>query len=164
LLPDYEPRRPALLFATALLRYWFDHKDLSIGQSRPVVYFGALVGIRDQLRLTKVRGSDINLAEVFQQQDVQRGRSSAQLSALDATTEGLLKGRLPEAVTVYAPADPVTVLKSIKPSWVAVDVSDAGAVAWLEPLVSYAVHAQTPVVSWGLNPLGEAIELSLIHI
>jgi len=56
--------------------------------------------------------------------------------------------RLPEVLTVYAPADPVSVLKNIKPSWAAVDVSDSGSLPWLEPLVSYAADTHTPMVCW----------------
>jgi hypothetical protein len=54
-LPDFQTYRPALLFATALIRSWYDSQNQ---QSTPtdeanhqrILYFGSTVGIRTQLQ------------------------------------------------------------------------------------------------------------------
>jgi hypothetical protein len=163
LLPDREPRRSALLFATAILRHWFDHKELSIGQSRPVVYFGSAIGIREQLGHVKLSGNKLTLADIFTQRDVSRGRSDLPRTGPGISTEDLLKSRLPEVITVYSPIDPAYLLRSIKPAWVAIDIGDSGTLPWLAPLLSYSVQASIPVVAWGSNPLSENLSIASRH-
>src|SRR5262245_39352549 len=55
-LPDFQPRRPALLFVTALLRCWQDTSPQRPTEDRKVLYFGTTVGIRDQLGQVSIQG------------------------------------------------------------------------------------------------------------
>lgn len=164
-LPDNLPHRPALMFATALIRYWYDSRPLpghtSPAVHPPVLYFGSAVGIREQLTHVRVRNSNVNLAEVFRQGDVSSrgtavGRQRSRLRA-----DGTLN--LPRVFTVYSPADPVRVLERHRPKWVAVDCGDAPDTHWLQTLLKYAREKGISVVGWGHNPLSECVELFRQH-
>lgn len=158
-LPDNLPHRPALLFATALIRYWYDSRPPS-GQSGstvhpPVLYFGSAVGIREQLAHVRVRNSNVNLAEVFRQADVGNrgtavGRQRSRLRA-DGTLD------LPRVFTIYSPADPVRILNGHRPKWVAVDCGDAPDAHWLQTMLKHAREKGIRVIGWGHNPLSECV-------
>src|SRR5690554_5463269 len=53
--PDFQPHRPAFLFATALLRYFLDTRQLNASTPHLVLYFGSHIGIREQLRRTSIQ-------------------------------------------------------------------------------------------------------------
>ncbi len=151
-LPDFQPHRPAFLFATGLIRHLLDSRSVAasiVPQGGPVLYFGPTVGIRDQLRRTSVQGLRLSLAEVFSQQDVSRGAAGIGRST---GTE-----RLPRVVTVFAPADPVAVVGAYRPCWIAVDCSDVSSLIWLRPLLEEAERQGIPVIAWGQNALSDCI-------
>jgi len=156
-LPDFQPHRPAFLFATALIRHFLDSRrqvGIATPRSGPVLYFGPSVGIREQLRRASVQGLGIDLAEVFSQQDVRRGATGI---TGRGPTQGALTENLPRVITVYSPADPIGILRAYRPCWVAVDCSDAPSMAWLQPLLKETVQQEIPVVAWGYNPLSECV-------
>jgi len=157
-LPDFQPHRPAFLFATALIRHFLDsHRQVGIASLRSdlVLYFGPNIGIREQLRRTSVQSLGLDLAKVFSQQDVCR---SATGMAGRGPTQSSWTGSLPRVITVYSPADPIGVLQAYRPCWIAVDCSDAPFLAWLQPLLKETVQRGIPVVAWGHNPLSECIK------
>jgi len=160
-LPDFQPHRPAFLFATALIRHFLDsRRQIGIATSRsgPVLYFGPTVGIREQLRRASVQGLGIDLAEVFSQQDVRRGATGI---TGHGPTQGSLTENLPRVIrviTVYSPVDPIGILRTYRPCWVAIDCSDVPSMAWLQPLLKETVEREIPVVAWGYNPLSECIK------
>ncbi len=92
-----------------------------------------------------------------------RGQNSASAKGVDTSADALLKSRLPEVVTVYAPIDPVGLLRSIRPAWVAIDLGDSGHLAWLDPLLTYCSQTSTPTVGWGCNPLSENLSVASTH-
>jgi hypothetical protein len=146
-LPDFQPHRPAFLFATAMIRHFLDSGrpvNSAMPRSRPVLYFGSTVGIRDQLRRTSVRGLGLALADVFSQADFSRG-----------TTGSGHDRSMSRVITVYAPADPVATLKAYRPSWIAVDCGDAASLIWLQPLLEETAREGIPIIAWGQNPLSE---------
>lgn len=160
-LPDMQPHRPAFLFATGLLKNWWDLRKNSFIQATeqiksvgPVLYFGSSVEIRDQLRRTTVSGLQMSLSDVFSQQDVRRGSTGIGVSYSN-THSG--DSHLPPVVTVYAPADPVAILQAYKPNWIAIDCGDVPSLNWLRPLLDEAVRCGIPIVAWGQNPLSECI-------
>lgn len=156
LQPDYRPHRAPLLFATAILRYWLDHKNAScLGERKSILYFGNNTGIREQLGLVEVsNGRRIVLSEVFEQQDVTRRGSVGHLAADVRTTYG----QLPRVRTVYSPADPASLLEQYKPCFIAVDCSDAPSLPWCEALLDHAHKRNIATIAWGQNPLGEYVE------
>jgi hypothetical protein len=156
-LPDFRPHRPALLFSTGLLRYWFDSRSRSTIQDtglRPILYFGSTVGIRDQLRKTTVAQLHMSLSEVFGQRDVSRGATGDRMAGLKSDDK---KPNLPSVITVYSPADPVTIIRAHKPSWIAVDCADVPSLNWLGSLLGEAVRFNIPIIAWGQNPLSECV-------
>lgn len=153
-LPDFHPRRAALLFATALIRCWRNTETHIPADRRRVLYFGTTIGIREQLSSVRVQGFNFNLSEVFQQHDVGR-RSSTQVTPRSNTEAGV--SSLPHVITVYSPADPVLVLKQHNPQCVAIDLDEAPRADWLPSLLEEAARRQIPVVAWGLNPLSECV-------
>ncbi len=156
-LPDFQHHRPAFLFATALIRDYLDSRRAvgpAIPRSGPVLYFGPTLGIRDQLRRTSVRGLRLNLAEVFSQQDVSRG--AADLGRSGSSAHSAAAG-VPRVVTVYAPADPVAIVRAYRPCWIAVDCGDEPSLIWLRPLLEETARQGIPAIAWGQNPLSECV-------
>jgi len=153
-LPDTQIRRPALLFATAVLRHAISGGELvqSSNARQPLLYFGSSVGIREQLASVKMRRrrQSVDLAAVFHQEDVARGAVGVQPAALAPPL-------LPRVVTVYAPADPCAVLAQYRPAWIAIDCFDDARASWFEPLVQDAARLNLPVIAWTRNPLSESI-------
>ncbi|HEY9671439.1 MAG TPA: hypothetical protein V6D11_08350 [Waterburya sp.] len=157
-LPDLQSRRPALLFATALIRYWYDSQcqqppyshDLS---NQRVLYFGSTVGIRTQLQQVTVGEIGLNLADVFRQQHTGRQTRSRKSQV---KTE-YLNSTLPEVLTIYAPVDPIAAIEQYKPQWIAVDCGNAENLSWLRPLLQGAIQHNITVIAWGQNPLSECV-------
>src|ERR1044072_6222705 len=154
ILPDTKPHRPALLFATALLRCWYDSSQDVPAKASRVLYFGTTIGIREQLAKVRIQGFRENLGEVFQQLDFGRRRAS------DITTPGISgTNRLPHVITSYAPADSVSVLRQYDPSLVAVDLDDSPKADWLAPLLEEAGSRHVPVAGSGFNLLSESVNI-----
>ena len=154
-LPDFRPHRSAFLLATALIRYFLDsyqQGDTVQPQNGPILYFGANIGIREQLCRTSIQGLGIDFAKVFSQQDIQRGATKIDAPSLEEEKNNILN-----VTTVYSPADPIEILKIASPPWIAIDCSDARSLSWLQPLLNEAVHCRIPVVAWSQNPLSECI-------
>lgn len=164
-LPDSLSHRPALLFATALIRYWYDSRSPN-GQTNPVVYppvlyFGSAVGIREQLAGVRVGNDSVNLADVFRQGDVGSGGTAVGRQKARLRAGGTLN--LPRVFTVYSPADPVKVLERHRPKWVAVDCGDVPDTHWLATLLKHARAKGIRVIGWGHNPLSECVTLFREH-
>lgn len=146
--PDFANHRPALTFATALLREWID--SLKFGSDRrPILYFGSTIGIREQLAL--VWFQNINLATVFPQQH--HGRHGM----VGASHLGTKGSNLPLVITIYAPADPAPIIEKYKPRWIAVDCGNEGKLTWLRSLLDFAVQRRIPVIAWGQNPFSSCV-------
>lgn len=153
-LPDHQPRRPSLLFATALLRCWQDIPSQTPPEHRKVLYFGTTIGIRDHLGQVSIQGFRENLSDVFQQHDVGK-RNTSGLTKRSPNTS--LAETLPRVITFYSPADPVMILRQHNPQCVAIDLDETAKASWLEPLLEEAACRQIPVVAWGMNPLSECV-------
>lgn len=152
--PDVQPRRPALLLATALLRYVVDVREWKL-TPKPVVYFGSEIGIREQLHEVQVvGGARVNLADVFTAHHLRR-------NAAAGDGGGEASGGLPHVVTAYAPIDPVGLINSVRPGWVAIDVGDAGELNWLPTLLSHCRATGIPFVAWGRNPFSATVTNTL---
>lgn len=121
-LPDFSPHRPATLLASTLLyssSYLRGKKSVqSIStDSSSILYFGTNIGIREQLAQIKIRGSSVKLTDAFRQSDVRRNGS---MRNSKSETPNLL----PQIITIYAPADPTSVLVKYNPACVAIDLDD----------------------------------------
>jgi hypothetical protein len=158
ILPDFQPHRPAFLFSTAMIRHFLDSRrpngTTTTPRRGPVLYFGSTVGIRDQLRRTSVLGLEMNLADVFSQQDVYRGATGLGRTGLSTCS---VPESLPWVVTVYAPADPVAVLQAYRPCWISIDIGDASSLPWLHPLLDETARQKLPIIAWGQNPLSDCV-------
>ncbi len=164
-LPDNLSHRPALLFATALVRRWYDSRSQS-GQTSttvhpPVLYFGSAVGIREQLAHVRIRNSKVNLAEVFRQGNLGSRGTAIGKQQTRLRADGTLD--LPRVFTLYSPADPVRILERHRPKWIAVDCGDAPNAHWLHPLLQHARRQGIRVVGWGHNPLSDCVGLFRQH-
>lgn len=156
-LPDFKQHRPAFLLATALVRYFLDlykEKKTTLQQANPVLYFGANIGIREQLCRTSIKGLEIDFAEIFHQQDIRRGATIP-----DNQEPQRIMDRINwlNVTTVYSPADPKEILQSTNPPWIAVDCSDAKCLSWFNPLLQEAVNIGIPVIAWCQNPLSKCV-------
>ena len=151
-LPDRNPARPALLFATGLI---LDAISSGKGQKAQIVlYAGSHIGIRDQL--ANVYARKLRLDEVFVQSHASSRNTKVQ-SADD------IANSLPRVATVYAPADPRTFLDEYRPDWIAVDCGDSNNLKWLDALLSNAVERNIPIVGWCQNPLSETVQAFSAH-
>lgn len=152
-LPDFKPHRPALLFATALMRCL--PREITTAQKK-VLYFGTTIGIREHLDQVRVRGFNFKLSEVFQQQNIKRpdGWGSA-----TGVRRNVIFNRLPQVVTIYSPADPIQTLEYYNPQLIAIDLDESPKADWLKPLLEEAVHRGLPVVAWSVNPLSECVSI-----
>lgn len=163
-LPDSKVSRPSLLFATALIRSWYDslvqQKSDEDGFHRgKILYFGSQIGVRGQLSQVRIKGNawELNLSEVFQQQDV--GRKQQRVGK-NKKTKKVSESRpitLPEVITIYSPVDPVAAVEQHSPQWIAIDCSDAESLKWLKPLLQHSLEKQIPILAWGQNPLSECV-------
>jgi len=150
-MPDFQPHRPAFLFATALIRHFLDSRTQPVKQNNTVLYFGSSIGIREQLSRTSIQGLGVDLAHVFSQEDIHRGVTVTSGSSLAQHNS------LPNVITVYSPSDSVKLLNIYHPLWIAVDCSDASSIDWLQPLLREADLRRVPVVAWGQNPFSTIV-------
>lgn len=176
-LPDYCPHRSAFLFTTALIRHTSNAPESDIN-NQVVLYCGSTIGIREQLRLTSVKGVGLDLAEAFRQQSFSKTEKSLRRArqkksdsfavkikkkalgwTLGVSTTGSRAAisKLPKVITAYAPSDPVKLLEHHKPQWVAVDIDESPRALWLQPLLEEAIRQRIPVIAWGVNPLSECM-------
>jgi hypothetical protein len=163
ILPDSQTSRPSLLFATALIRSWYDSRiqqsDEDGFHRQKILYFGSVVGVRGQLLQVRIEGNawELNLSEVFQQQDI--GRKQQRVGKRKKTKK-VSEPRpitLPEVITIYSPVDPVAAVEQHNPQWIAIDCSDAENLRWLKPLLEYSLEKQIPILAWGQNPLSQCV-------
>jgi hypothetical protein len=163
ILPDSQTSRPSLLFATALIRSWYDSRiqqsDENGFHRQKILYFGSAIGIRGQLSQVWIEGNawELNLSEVFQQQDI--GRKQQRVGKRKKTKK-VSESRaitLPEVITIYSPVDPVAAVEQHNPQWIAIDCSDAENLRWLKPLLEYSLEKQIPILAWGQNPLSQCV-------
>lgn len=156
-LPDQLPRRPALLFATALIRDWMNIINLASHHgtlaTQPVLYLGTTIGIREQLAQVKVDKRTWDLGDVFQPRHLAHdGRPRNQKTATREASS------IPVVYTAYDPAMPATLIESIRPAWLAIDCADANQTDWLAEALATAKRLGVPVLAWGQNPLSNSIE------
>lgn len=162
-LPDCQASRPSLLFATALIRSWYDSRRQQSDENclpwQKVLYFGSAIGVRGQLSQVRVEGKDwdLNLSEVFQQQDIGRKQQRVGKSKKTKKVSESQPTTLPEVITIYSPVDPVAAVAQHSPQWIAIDCSDAESLRWLKPLLKYSLEKQIPILAWGRNPLSECV-------
>ncbi len=162
-LPDSQDSRPSLLFATALIRSWYDSRQPKFDENsfhrQKILYFGSKIGVRGQLSQVRVEGKDweLNLSEVFQQQNVGKKQQKVGKSKRANKSSESQSITLPEVITVYSPVDPLTALEQHNPQWIAIDCSDAEHLRWLKPLLRSALEKQLPVLAWGQNPLSDCV-------
>lgn len=139
MLPDVDPKRPAALFASALIMSSMDSMAFGRDGGR-VLYFGTRIGIRSQLAYISIR--DLSLASVFSQS---YGRG-------DITHTQVL-GKLPHAICIYSPLDPLELVSSHIPRWVALDCSDISSIPWVKQMLPYLKGKNIPLIAWSSNPL-----------
>lgn len=161
LLPDCRPHRPALLFATGILRYWFDHrKRASSGLRYNILYFGTTTGIRDQLGSVEVSGGRrLTLSEVFQQTDMTRRGTMRRVGTTGRTSDR----ELPRVHTIYSPVEPTAIIEQHRPWLIAVDCADVPSLPWLKALLLEAQQKRIPVIAWGQNPFAECVSAFAEH-
>lgn len=163
ILPDSQTSRPSLLFATALIRSWYDsliqQSDENGFHRQKILYFGSVVGVRGQLSQVRIEGNawELNLSEVFQQQDIGRKQQRVGKSKKTKKVSEPRPITLPEVITIYSPVDPVAVVEQHSPQWIAIDCSDAEGLRWLKPLLQYSLEKRIPILAWGQNPLSECV-------
>ena len=151
-LPDRNPARPALLFATGLIL-----DAISSGKGRKaqrVLYAGSHIGIRDQL--ANVYARKLRLDEVFVQSHASSRNTKVQPTDAIANS-------LPRVATVYAPADPRIFLDEYRPDWIAVDCGDSNNLKWLDALLSSAAERTIPIVGWCQNALSDTVQTFSAH-
>ncbi len=154
ILPDRVPRRPALLFATGLIMHGLDQMKVSQFGGQ-VLYFGSTIGIRDQLG--NVRVGDLTLDAVFPQVHLIR-QDPSKTRPITPSHHGQPSSlHLPKVICVYAPVDPIAVLKQHYADWIAIDCGDEPTLRWLPALLGYACSHGLPVVAWCQSALSESI-------
>ena len=163
-LPDSQSSRPSLLFATVLIRSWYDSlmqkkTDDNGSHRQKILYFGSAVGVRRQLSQVRIEGNawELNLSEVFQQRDIGRKQQRVGKSKKTKKVSESQPITLPEVITIYSPVDPVAAVEQHSPQWIAIDCSDAESLKWLKPLLKYSLDEQIPILAWGQNPLSECV-------
>jgi len=143
-----------------------------------VLYCGSTVGVREQLRLTTVKGTGLDLANAFRQQNASKGEGRLRelrnkragsfalkikkkalgwTLGVSSTGTRTAISQLPKVVTAYAPSDPAKLIDQHRPEWIAIDIDESPKAVWLQPLLEEAERQQIPVVAWGLNPLSECV-------
>jgi hypothetical protein len=146
--PDELDRRSPLLFSTALIMDAL--AQIEAGRvGRRVLYVSSSTGVRSQL--ASVRIGRLSLDRVF---DQQYGRGRADKLSTVSQAGGI---NLPDVLCIYAPADPVNLLRQHKPKWVAIDCGESNDIGWLPQLLAEAKGAHTPVVGWTAKPFSGAV-------
>lgn len=138
ILPDSETKRPAALFASALIMSSIDLIEANKGEGC-VLYFGSKIGIRSHL--SNISVGNLQLSEVFSQTYGQKIFSSTQ------------SRRLPHVICIYSPLDPLSLVSIYSPRWIAIDCGDSASIPWINQLLSYLKTRNIPLIAWSSNPL-----------
>jgi hypothetical protein len=149
--PDEVVRRPSLLFSAALVIEAVTNVERDLA-GQTVLYLGTHLGIREQLG--NMRVGNLGLDSVFQQE---YARGGSGIAPVRGEAIGIGTGHLPRVVCVYAPADPQTLIKTLKPRWIAVDCGDSTRVDWLASTLETAKRERIPIVGWSSRPLSEPV-------
>ncbi len=155
-LPDTEPRRPPLLFATALVTYAL-RRIQAERVGRCVLYVSNSPTVRSQLGMVQI--AYLRLDSVFPQKYASRGANVLKTVNAGETKQVPAGVFLPEVLSICAPADPDVLLNRYQPSWVAVDCSGRPEIPWLAGLVSECRRRDIPVVGWTDLHFGTAIDI-----
>jgi hypothetical protein len=141
-LPDSNPRRPAVIFGSALLVTAIETlyaKSASV----TVVLFGSTVQIRTQLASVRVR--HLQLSSVFPQIQLQSNAAPIVGKADEFTNLGL---HLPKVICAISPRDPKKILNRYRPNWIAVECRDQRDLQWLGDVADWAMQRQIPLIGW----------------
>ena len=152
LQPDAMSHRSAVLFATCLLRTWFDHSTLPANSPKTILYIGTNVGIRKQLASVTVQTLNLSLSDVFHQVDLLRG------GTVPVPIDSESASSLPRVVTVYSPANIQGLIERLRPQLITVDIDDIDAAVWTRELLATTQRLEIPVVGWGINHLSESVQ------
>jgi hypothetical protein len=147
--PDCQDHRAAILFATVLLRFWWNTRKQN--RRKTVIYLGSHIGIRDQLGAVKVANLPVDLGSIFEEMHLSRHDV-----VLTPPDEG--NSVLPKVVTVYSPANLTAVFESCRPDLIAIDVGAREEARWFDEAVDYAKARSLPFVAWGENPLSSRFQ------
>ena len=150
-LPDDQQQRAPLLFGSALISQWWDRRALGLSPGR-VIYIGTTVGIREHL--SRVRVGWLQLSEVFPQSKVGTAVANNRRFGNAPPSDG---SAMPEVVCAYSPSDPMGLLDTYRPAWIAVDCGSQRDIRWLPVLLEEATARRIPVIAWSQNPLSEVI-------
>ncbi|MFY9977007.1 MAG: DrmE family protein, partial [Candidatus Sulfotelmatobacter sp.] len=147
--PDFQAHRAAILFASVLLRFWWNNRQQNLPKT--VLYLGSHIGIRDQLDAVKVANLSVDLGTIFEE---------THLSRHDVASVGTdrTNSALPRVVTVYSPANVGAVLTSCPPDLIAIDIGARSEGQWFNEAVDYAKARRLPLVAWGENPLSRTFQ------
>ena len=108
-----------------------------------VLYFGSSISIRSQLSRASVGGE--SLGKFFY--------TSCHKGFFDG--QSLPTGQLPRLTCVYSPVDPIGLVNTTNPSWVAIDCDSVVQLPWLRDLLDYLSNRQIATVAWSSNPLSQ---------
>lgn len=143
LLPDNKTWRSAFLFASGLIMHGLDTlRDQR--QAGNVLYFGSSIGIKKQMENMLIGGT--RLDQVFSQ------TSNTQPNLQETT------GYLPKVLSIYSPADPISIMENNKVDWIAVDCGNSRNLKWLPSLLEYLNTSNVPVIAWAYTPFLNSIE------
>lgn len=141
-LPDEQPRRCPVLFATVLVTDALAHLSTE-AVGRRVLYVSPDASIRTQLKC--VQAGSLALDTVF---NLQYGRGVA--NNLHTMSAGGI--RLPAVLCIQAPANSADLIRQHHPKWIAVDCGDGKELTWLPSLLDAAKRLNTPVIGWTTAP------------
>lgn len=154
IFPDRLEQRGPLLFSTSLILDFLRRRQIN-DLSGTVLYFGAIVGIRQHLDNVFIR--NLCLGTVFPQSRIRRDLKLQKLTGRNAQQDENIT--LPNVISIYSPANPVEICEKYRPNWIAIDCSDKNTLSWLEPLLSHAESEKLPVISWARNPLSNLVDV-----
>jgi len=140
-LPDDDPRRPAVIFGSALVATALETL-LAKTTGVTVVLIGSSVEIRNHLANTRVQS--LNLSSVFPQVHLQ---SDAQHVAVQADIAALGK-HLPKVICVLSPNDAIKILERYRPRWIAVECNKERDTRWLQSVAGWALQRHVGLVGW----------------
>lgn len=149
--PDHKEQRGPLLFSTALVLDHLRRRQLPAQTLKPVLYFGATIGIRQHLN--NVHINKLSLGTVFPQSNL--GRANKPQKGTERNSDI----NLPTVLTIYSPSDPADLCERYKPSWIAIDCIDKNQLIWIDHLLAYAKDQALPVIAWTTSPLSNLIEI-----
>jgi hypothetical protein len=156
-LPDETPRRPAVIFGSALLATGVETL-LAKTPGVTVVLCGSSVDIRKHLVDTRVQ--HLVLASVFPQTHLQ---SDASHMTKPGDSIAVIARHLPKVICVLSPSEPQKILDRYRPHWIAAECQREQDALWLEGVANWARQRQTPVVGWISGERGAVVEVARKH-